>query len=669
MRPTRIFFSLLLIIGARVARAEDTVTLHMMAKPLGDVISEVARQTKLPLGAARSAASLPVFISVKEMPVGVFLKRLTEATGTEWLEEGNRRVLSNTGPLKAARHLEAKQLADQLEKRVQSHLTNFAKSQDWSPAGIEERARSIITLRDMHHRREASEFAFQPESASPYHMVVNEFLSKVPMTTVASIPPNSSVVYSTRPNRLQVALPYRPEAPALTRRYEAELHAKLMKAGVRFAGRSGYDVAAPPPRAAIDKLIVRVERYERASFSFNAYIVGPAGEIVGSSSFSTTVYPESSSITLGRYPSGTVRLGPTSAEFAKSFVAYAKLLPTRYRPESQGRILGGGIFESCTSDHLKALMRQPTKHDPLSFVVADVLEGLAQQTKSPLIAMVPDSLLGRLAQSGGKGEISLEALWMSYTTVRFQKDEQGWLIRPRSFALAADEFADRPGLAELIQAPSFGGLARYATTMSSHWASGSVDYVWLDLLQSQAQRTLFHSRDHLRLLAALPSHAWPSSPGKETRLPLDALPAEIEPTLLRVITRSAAGIGYELAQDKVTEIGLREVTEVLGNGLDRVFIELNFRRPSLIALVSRGQPERVCSAFEFGMTKPAASTEVMLVDADDLLMTFSAGRDPHGTAVFSLRRLSEPRTVYTVPRLPEPLKKEIERGREAARGS
>jgi hypothetical protein len=659
---------LLLLLGASVARAEDTVTLHVMARPLGDVISEVARQTNLPLGAARSAAGLPVFISVKEMPVSVFLKRLLEATGTEWLEEGNRRVLSNTGPLRVARAQEARQTARRLEASIRAHLDYSAKSSDWSPAGIEKMAQSIIARRDAHHRREVTEFAFRAENNSPYHLVMNEFLERVPAATLAAIPPNSYLVLSTRPNELQVALPYQPEAPARARKLEEALHSRLVKAGVRFAGRSGYDEAAPPPRPPVDRLIVRVERHDLRSFSISAFLVGPAGEVIANARYMPSANPESYGFTIGNYPKGTVRLSPLSAEFAKSYLAYRQLTASRYRAEEQGRPLGGGMFDGCTSDSLKQFMLQPTKHDPLSFVVADVLEGLADQTESQLIAMVPDSLLGRLAQSGGKGEVSFAALWNNFTMLSFNKDEHGWLIRPLSFALAADEFADRAGLERIVQTPTIRDLARYATGMGTQWSTGAVDFLWLDLLQAQAQRMLFHYRDQLRLLDAIPSQVWPVAQGDSRRLPLRSVPDHLKPRVALVMLMYASGIGYELLQGRTpTAIAQQESTELLEKGFaDRVFIEVKRDGAALLALLKDGLPDRVLTPFTYGKLGPGAPSEVLIVDADQLTMGFTAGRGLHGQAILYMQRLREPRNVYTAPNLPEPLRTQVEQGRKAS---
>ncbi|MCC7433178.1 MAG: hypothetical protein IT363_00725 [Methanoregulaceae archaeon] len=668
MRPKRMCVFLLLLLGASVARAEDTVTLHMMARPLGDVISEVARQTKLPLGAARSAAGLPVFISVKEMPVSVLLKRLLDATGTEWLEEGKQVVLSKAGPLKAARAAEARAFAQRLDQRIGDYLKSAKLSLDWSEDALEQRARKIIARRDAHHKREVTEFSFHIESETPYHLVIKEFLERVPSTTFTAIPANSSLVFSTRPNALQVALPYRPEAPGTAARLEQDLHRRLVKAGVRFMGKNGRDEAAPPARPPADRLIVRVERYEQTSFTFTAYVVGSAGEIVATSSFATTVSPQPSSITIGSFPAGTVRLSANSAEFGRSLIAYQSRLPMRYRPEFQRNVLGGGVFDGCTSESLKQVLRVPTKVDPLSYIVADVLDGLAEQTKSQLIAMVPDSLLSRLSQSSGKGEIPLTALWQSYTTVSFTKDEHGWLIRPRSFVSAADGFADRTALERLLHSPTLREIARYASTMAPHWVSGAVDFLWLDLLEHQVQRSLSSIRDYLRVLDALPSRAWGAGPGVTVRLALSSVPRTVKSNLDRILQRSASSIGYELVEGRTpNEISRRETTELLGYGLDdRVFIEVSRSRSSLLSLVRDGQPDRVLTPFEYGQLGQGAPPELLIVDSDEIVMTFTMGRAPHGTASMSVHKLREPRTIYTAPRLPEAFKAQIEAGRKAA---
>lgn len=664
------WFAALLLVGARSAIAEETVTLHMMARPLGEVVAEVARQSQLPLGADRSAAGLPVFVSVKDMPVKVLLSRLQAATGTEWLEEGERVVLSKAGPLRAARAAESRQLAQRLQRRVDTYLKGANSSFDWSTGALEERVRKIIRRRDEHHKTNVTEFAFQVDSETPYHLVIKEFLERVPATAFTSIPPNSNLVFSTRPNDLQSALPYRPEAPGVARGLEQELHRRLVKAGIRFWGKEGHDVAAPPVRPPVDRLIVRVERYELTSFTFHAFLVGPVGEVIATSSYSTVAYPESSSFTPSQYPSGRVQLSPRSAEFASSFRSYTKLLPMRYRPESQGKVLGGGLFEECTSESLKQLMREPAKVDPLSFVVADVLEGLAEQTQSQLVAMVPDSLLGRLAQSGAKGEVPLIALWQSYATVSFSKDEHGWLIRPRSFGAAADEFADRQALQNVVQAPSLREIARYATTMGSHWASGAVDYLWFDLLQNQVQTALFHHRDHFKLLGALATTTWPSSPGQVARVPLSSLPASAMPIALMVLQKTAAELGNgDLNQRRnPTEIAYREPTEMLGGVADRISIEIRRDRSDLLAAVRNGTPDRVMNPFEFGRLGPGAPAEVMLVDVDQIAVAFTAGGAPHGQTTLMFRQLREPRNIYTPSTLPESVKSKVEQGRRS-RGS
>ncbi len=464
--------SLLFGIALLAAPATDTVTLEMMAKPVGEVVAEVARQTQLPITADVSTASRPVFIAVDKMPVKVFLERLAKITDCEWHARGASSVLTRGNRAQAAIVAERRERARLLPQGIAQARAELERRSLASESRVEQRVKEILRQKSEAERNGPDEYRYHLDSHATYAGVLLEFLAKVSPETLADLTPGEPVVFSSDPNALQRPFPYAPRALEQALANQDLLYKRLVSAGVRFNSPQGFATVVPPARTVPAKMLVRAEAHE-GSTTLHLFILDAAGQLVGQSSSSFAHQrsaPPRMTLSGGNE---MIALSAESSTFVKAFRESGGWASSRTRA------YGGGKFDALAPLELRERMRRPTEYEPQRLIIADLWLGWRQHHKESLMANVSDGLfLSLLSQPGA--QLRLSSLWANGQHT-FTRDQTGWLVHPRSWAVADRESMDRRALQNLLDGtPDLAKAVAYAKSTTPRQSLGGLYLMLLD---------------------------------------------------------------------------------------------------------------------------------------------------------------------------------------------
>lgn len=709
MHGCKIFNILAMGVVAASARAADSVTLSMYARPLSEVLAKVEQATGLDLDASVSLRGQPVFIDVKNMPAKVFFERLKKITDAEWEKRGDTLVLTRSAHReKLALDAEARDRAPRVAEGIRKFLEANKGREDWSDTALQERVKRDVQTRQelaaqLGGRGLGQIMTMSTNGDSPATSVLYEALRRVPATTFASVQPGKKLVLSSSPNRLQQALPYN---PAKTIEQFLVIQNKIA-AAVEAAGgnsrdaRITTDLSNGRPVQRVAEMILAITRQPGGEgLSVVAYLVAPNGDIVAQPR--AWIMPEQASA--GVAPIGTdqtVTLSKESVTLLQLLKVPAPMSGNMMQATRISFMSTSGSMMVMGSDdsrrvtppaELAAKLSKPTEFDPLSFVVGEMLSGLAAKTGKQLMATVPDSILGSIASQVNGSEVNMKALWsrqsLGLTTA---SDENGWLIHPRLFAEADRQRVNRAALEKLINSPqSLGDTARYATVMSDGWGGLSLDYLWLKLMAFASHKLLDdgQKRPFVKVYGHLPENSRQPALGRTASLTVNQMEPESRRIVEDLILQGGAimfGDGVMMVsamggpqRDRTPEIISAEATEAFPNGIDgRARLDINVRAEEAIyAVDQQGAGEFLFAnnlGFRLGVPpgtpgfgSPPSYKEYQIADARLTNMQIFIGPTARNQATLEDWSLRKPAAKYSLETLPANLKEQIEAGRKMA---
>lgn len=711
MRQCKFFSIAAMSLACGLAVAADTVTLSSKGMSVAEVLQEISKQTGIEIECSASIKGIPLFIEVKDMPTKTFFDRLLKIVDADWDRRGDVLILSR-GNIRSRRALEAEinDRAPRLADAIKKYLDANKAREDWSDEAMKERV-----TKDLEARRtlEAQIGAggrivtTSNASASPGTLVLHEALRRIPAAAFAAVLPGDRLVFSSSANSKQRPLPYNPAGTIeqfikVHNRVVDSMEAANAKPGDR---RVTTDLASQGRIERIVELIVAVERFSAGDgFSVVAYLVDPQGDIVAQPRAWLTPSPMGSgtppvgvdqSVTL---PAESVSLLQVlrDGQPAGSVVSNGSRVMMMMATEPGGAITFGGPDQSRipVPAELRARMLEPTKHEPLGWVVGDLLSGLGAKTGRQIMATVPDDLLGKLAQSVSGNSVNLKALWtQAGLGLQITSDENGWLIHPRLFAEADRQRVDRVALEKLLKSSGrLADTAKYATVMSAAWNVSALDARWIKPLDFNSYRQLDDrgKRPFLKIYGHLPDNARRPARGRNAQFAVSQLapaPRAIAESLLMqaggpmmigegMITMAMEG---RPPQNQVPQIMTVEPTEAFPNGIDgRARLEITVQtEEGLYAMDAKGQGEYLNPrdvGFRLGL--PAAMlgaavtapnyVEYQIADVERIQMALVVPILSRRSATLDDWGLRKPATKYTLATLPANIKEQIERGRQMA---
>lgn len=423
---------LLTLVSALVLGQDQTITYSTVAKPLGAVLREIAGQTHEKYQVDELLVNQPIIIDVKGAHLSDLLARIAKVSYGKWVTRDDVRALVlDDDAVQDARKAWHDKLAKAFAAALDKKLQRTAKEGPFTAQSAHGFLDFTHNLMQKVSQSKGADFPqnpadFTPPTTLPNQRLVMGLLEAIGPDALANIGGGERVVYSTNPNRMQQ--PLDPNLPAVSQYVQDE---KVWNQAVSMVPKVQLDsqaLGAMGPAGAMDPQIMD-------SF-MSSYLKGPdsigkidlsikndAGTLTATLNVLDTQGKLGDTIPDVLDPSGVDMTDPAeifklmkpqdqpadadkyqiplSAE-ARAFQGTQAAISLPGVPpqalKAMRRMAGGfGAMLFNKSFNLPAGMRaellQPDQHDPLSWDVSELANGLAEHESSSLVAMLPDSEL------------------------------------------------------------------------------------------------------------------------------------------------------------------------------------------------------------------------------------------------------------------------------------
>lgn len=463
---------------ASVAFAEDLkqkVSYTTVAVPVDRALREIAAATKVKLEAATAVRREIVVINVRDVVLNDLMKRIATATSCAWLK-------SDDGTYKLYRSLETERAEE--EKEIERRVALIGKAVEELNKSVKEHpvldAKTAYDLVNSPVRKttnpdgSVSEESM-PQTTQPANRAIAKLLTMVSPRDLATMDQGSRVVYSTRPNRMQ--LPMGRDAIAVIDTMVAE-QAVWAEAYRRKAAESAKGGDAPnnvfypgENNAAIQgtpvKALVRIQlQRDLSGYEVRLELLDAQGKQLFSGGDTLGLDSDASQrledLMQSQPPTDDVdiELSHDSQEILAFFRGLMKTMQ------------GGGSAKDLPADVISKL-RSPDKYDPLGFIHSEALMAAANAADSNLVADVPDSMMAveNFIMPGQKLTVKGFIKALSTADIVNIESKDGWMVvKPARPFLERSRRAGRPELSQLIESAHANGtvplndLAAYALT-------------------------------------------------------------------------------------------------------------------------------------------------------------------------------------------------------------
>ena len=174
-----------MLVAALYLATLPTVDYETVAKPLPAVLEELTKLTVTKMRAAKDVSADLLVIRVDDVEIDALRAKIAEAVDGKWTVKSDHLLLErDASAVTRRREAEVKALADALRKE-------FLENKNEKPA---------------HTDVELNKLAREIDSPYVSGWLLSEALAKIDPSELASIPLNTRVVYSSRPNRMQKRL-------------------------------------------------------------------------------------------------------------------------------------------------------------------------------------------------------------------------------------------------------------------------------------------------------------------------------------------------------------------------------------------------------------------------------------------------------------------------------
>lgn len=511
IRPTTVC---LLFLSACLSSAQlegeafsKSVGFRHAAARVPTILDAFSQQTGLPLKASAYFENEVLVISVGERSIREILTKLAETVGGEWRLEGGAYLLARN--LKQTQEEERASNARRVAeiKETQAGARELL-AKDYSPKTIEDAARQREEIEGKMQGRidyEVWRKYEQLANLGPFQRAAMRLLIGIDPKVLAGIGPRERIVFSTSPTSMQRPIGGH-AGPAIEQMIaEQRLWADVQSQLPGDDERRMFVGSFETPRKAFKKPVGKVLFIaSRSTWSddvdYSMLVVDVDGKPMGRVDLQDdslrTYVPEE------RKPDDEAR---ELIELSEASRQFAEL--------TNARMTGIGsktAWQKAPAD-LLAMLLQPEKVDPLSFVLSDALLHLADRKKADLMAIANDGDLPWAASLGtkGKGLTVGRVEKMLGETVSYDAGT-GWMtIRPIDPHRTRLDRLDRHAMGELLRAIadegrlSLDSIARYL--LKSRGMNVAVTQMLCRLLDPQVVADFWQKGDEdaLRLYATL----------------------------------------------------------------------------------------------------------------------------------------------------------------------
>ena len=369
--------NVMLALFAAAVLQQDSLLINLVSRgeTVESIVRSVSKSTGVPLATVPETGQEIVLVSLRSAPIKEFKDGLATAVGGTWKEDhGVNRLIRTRKQFDDQAAAERKLRIDE----VKTGLANLKKRMDVQPTFDTAAAHALAVELDAINTKYKGHLSDSPglearialEPRTPTGRLVVSIVGSLTPEEIADVGLGERIVYSTTPTSVQRSVTA--DLSALINRYESEHQTyadelKRFPVGQGFAQRSGDEREI---RAAdVSQVVFATERSPyNPNLTVRLSLVRRDGTIMASAT---------SLLDLGESKRTDSQIGSDKVELSASSIAFMGAID---------QLQKGKTFMG--DKNLLAMLGEPEKFDPLSFVAADGVFGLAKDKN--VIACIPD---------------------------------------------------------------------------------------------------------------------------------------------------------------------------------------------------------------------------------------------------------------------------------------
>lgn len=460
-------FGIVVVGLCAVASWADPVDVAIPAMPLEKAVRLLSQSLGQRLEVSRELASEVVLVRASGVEPNELLDRIAQTLGASWREDGSRRTLVLTDAQRreqreaelawwerateaAIRRLSeplAKHPtfdADAIEAARQAGRTPTSPGGTFSPMAMAQLGRSL----------------FEGNPASPTGRAIARLAALIGPKALAAIGDGERVVFSTRPNSMQRALPSG-SLPVLNQliaeqsKWAEANNAVNDEGGMQRLLGALLGGSRGPVAGASAKAVLSVQKQRLTDgYEFRLTLLDQEGRETFSDGL--TMLLETSPLNL----LDSLGAAPAQGEEIRLSALSGKLL-TVLRGISAAAM--GGPVSASMDEEVAAALRRPDEYEPLSFFHGEAFDAVARAYGRNLVACIPDAAFSASLFLLPGQKLTAESFLKSLQDLKVMdiRSDDRWIVcRPtRPWAVRLQR-QDRGALASLIRAVRSDGTLR-----------------------------------------------------------------------------------------------------------------------------------------------------------------------------------------------------------------
>lgn len=502
--------------GAFAQSWDDKVTMTVGARPVGEVVAELAKKSGLQMTVEGTAKSDIVFLSVKDMTVRVVAEKIAAATGSHWNDQGGIYRLQRT----AAE--ERKQWADDAQLRK----PDIEKA-------IATMVQAVETTRQQQNGRST-------QMAGPGQKATAAILQLLPVDALAMMEPDQRLVFATKSTSMQKTLSgsalstakkfFAEEVAAAQQQYAA------MQANSQNQGRPNRGLQAMERNlqmlrnAKVDRVLMILQNQGSMNCLVQLQVLDSQGMALMSGMLNLQYEAMRRG---GNEQGGAAGGGPDALKFSDEATAMAALWRRTMRGDLEGQFFSaipalgamfgeegsnialqvsgmtiGGEEPEAIAEAIRTLASQPDQYEPLDYFVPELLRLAAESEGAGIVACIPDAAMQPAANLVLAGA-GAKQIWSSIKDLQMTAELQDgvYVVSPRLQSRSRYERMNREAAAALVTAAKKKGyasledLGRYALASTRGAFTGPLDLRLISIAHPEAGNALRRNSGNQEALA------------------------------------------------------------------------------------------------------------------------------------------------------------------------
>lgn len=394
-------------------------------------IAELSKQVGYPLEAMSSTKDDILIIKVDKAPLKELLNRIAKATNTEWEQTATGMRLVRTDAIRRQEKAEEHAV---LTKEIQESFNKMAKrlteDGELTERGAGLTAERLVAMNERQSSGSTTAIDWRDHqrlnSQAPAYRLLRKISPNLDAATLASIPNNRNIVFSTQPTRMQRPMPGNIQPLLQTFVKEQTIWAKAIKtARERRGGQNNYyfENMADPSQSKIGKVLLILHRSEQSrGIQLRLSIADEKGRAMGSAQESLGWSWEDSNKELQEAQKDSAN------EEAMKFTGATKLIAESMQEAFKAARQNNGQPKVDLSPEAKEVLLNPDKIEPLSLIASEAFFETARIKKLNVVCSAPDMLMfgvGPMVEGSPKPAAFMASLKI-YAVDTQLKD--GWLV-------------------------------------------------------------------------------------------------------------------------------------------------------------------------------------------------------------------------------------------------